>query len=205
MFKRKNYFQAKKPAASFATALAFALALLLAFPKNAAAQEDINFWSDYPNEELADALVSRMSDEELYAQILMFGWAGAEPSDLLNEWVLSRGLGSVKVFGWNTDNTTLVARSVKALQQKAQRRRLQIPLFVATDQEGGWIRHVKGNTSITYLNLAALSVDPTDTVSSMPNLQRLNLSGTPVSSLRGLESRLCNVVFGCGRGDSGRQ
>ena len=59
MSKSKNYFQAKKPAASFATALAFALALLLAFPKNAAAQEDINFWSDYPNAELADALVSR--------------------------------------------------------------------------------------------------------------------------------------------------
>lgn len=165
MFKNKNYFKAKiavrqkdsltkKPAASLAAALFFALALLLAFPKNAAAQDDINFWSDYPNEELADALVSRMTDEELYAQILMFGWAGAEPSDLLNEWVLSRGLGSVKVFGWNTDNTTLVARSVKALQQKAQRRRLQIPLFVATDQEGGWIRHVKGNTSITPGNLS---------------------------------------------------
>ena len=154
MSKSKNYFQTKKPAASFATALAFALALLLAFPKNAAAQADINFWSDYPNEELADALVSRMSDEELYAQILMFGWAGAEPSDLLNEWVSSRGLGSVKVFGWNTDNTTLVARSVKSLQQKAQKRALQIPLFVATDQEGGWIRHVKGNTSITPGNLS---------------------------------------------------
>ena len=150
----KALFQTKKPAAPLAAALFFALALLLAFPKNAAAQDDINFWSDYPNEELADALVSRMSDEELYAQILMFGWAGAEPSDLLNEWVLSRGLGSVKVFGWNTDNTTLVARSVKALQQKAQRRRLQIPLFVATDQEGGWIRHVKGNTSITPGNLS---------------------------------------------------
>ena len=150
----KALFQTKKPAAPLAAALFFALALLLAFPKNAAAQDDINFWSDYPNEELADALVLRMSDEELYAQILMFGWAGAEPSDLLNEWVSSRGLGSVKVFGWNTDNTTLVARSVKALQQKAQRRRLQIPLFVATDQEGGWIRHVKGNTSITPGNLS---------------------------------------------------
>ena len=71
MSKSKNYFQTKKPAASFATALAFALALLLAFPKNAAAQADINFWSDYPNEELADALVSRMSDEELYSRLGM--------------------------------------------------------------------------------------------------------------------------------------
>ncbi len=118
------------------------------------AEDDITFWSDYPDDILADDLVERMSDEDLYAQILMFGWAGAEPSGLLNSWVSQRGLGSVKVFGWNTDNTTLVARSVKSLQQKAQNRKYKIPLFVATDQEGGWIRHVKGNTSITPGNLA---------------------------------------------------
>ena len=95
-----------------------------------------------------------MSDEELLSQMLMFGWAGAEPSELLNSWVRDRGLGSVKVFGWNTDNTTLVAKSITALQKKAQSRRFKIPLFVATDQEGGWIRHVKGNTSITPGNLS---------------------------------------------------
>lgn len=122
--------------------------------QNSSSAESVNFWSKLPPEELADALVSKMSDEELYAQILMFGWAGAEPSTQLNSWVEERGLGSVKVFGWNTDNTTLVARSINSLQHKAQDRRFKIPLFVATDQEGGWIRHVKGNTSITPGNLA---------------------------------------------------
>jgi beta-N-acetylhexosaminidase len=95
-----------------------------------------------------------MTDEELFAQILMFGWAGQEPSELLNRWVLERGLGSVKLFGWNTDNTMQVARSVTALQTKAETRRFKIPLFVATDQEGGIIRHVKGDTSNTPGNLA---------------------------------------------------
>lgn len=116
--------------------------------------ESADFWSNYPSEQLADFLVSRMSDEELLSQILMFGWAGAEPSELLNQWVFDRGLGSVKVFGWNTDNTQLVAKSVGALQRKAQSRRFKIPLFVATDQEGGWIRHVKGDTSDTPGNMA---------------------------------------------------
>ena len=113
-----------------------------------------NFWSEYPNEELADFLISRMPDDELLAQIFMFGWAGEEPSVLLNQWVLERGLGSVKVFGWNTDNTEKVAKSVASLQQESQSRPLKIPLFVATDQEGGWIRHVKGDTSETPGNLA---------------------------------------------------
>lgn len=116
--------------------------------------QDINFWSDYPNDELAYVIAKKMTDEELLSQILMFGWAGAEPSALLNSWVKDRGLGSVKVFGWNTDNTTLVAQSISALQEKAQSRRFKIPLFVATDQEGGWIRHVKGNTSVTPGNLS---------------------------------------------------
>ena len=116
--------------------------------------QDITFWSDYSSEILAQALVQRMSDSELLAQIFMFGWAGQEPSALLNQWVLDRGLGSVKVFGWNTDDINLVAKSITALQEKAQSRPFQIPLYVATDQEGGWIRHVKGETSETPGNLA---------------------------------------------------
>ena len=115
---------------------------------------DANFWSDYPNEELADFLISKMTDEEMLAQIFMFGWAGEEPSALLNQWVCDRGLGSVKVFGWNTDNTEKVAKAISMLQQEAQGRRFQIPLFVATDQEGGWIRHVKGDTTETPGNMA---------------------------------------------------
>ena len=121
---------------------------------NSSIPSESNFWSDYPNEELADFLISKMSDEELLAQIFMFGWAGEEPSALLNQWVVERGLGSVKVFGWNTDNTEKVAKSISMLQQEAQGRPLQIPLFVATDQEGGWIRHVKGDTTETPGNMA---------------------------------------------------
>lgn len=116
--------------------------------------ETADFWSDYPHEELADFIVDRMTDAEMLSQILMFGWAGAEPSELLNQWVSDRGLGSVKVFGWNTDNTELVAKSIASLQKKSQNRRFRIPLFVATDQEGGWIRHVKGETSDTPGNMA---------------------------------------------------
>lgn len=116
--------------------------------------DDIDFWSDYPHDILAQTIVDRMTDEELLSQILMFGWAGAEPSALLNAWVSDRGLGSVKVFGWNTDDIHQVARSVNSLQQRAAARRFKIPLFVATDQEGGWIRHVKGDTTDTPGNMA---------------------------------------------------
>ncbi|WP_303918631.1 glycoside hydrolase family 3 protein [Treponema berlinense] len=140
----------------FLTGAVFFLTAVLSFAQTGKVKipENADFWSDYPAEDLADFLVSRMNSEELLSQILMFGWAGAEPSELLIRWVYERGLGSVKVFGWNTDNINLVAQSVSTLQKKSQERKFKIPLFVATDQEGGWIRHVKGETSETPGNMA---------------------------------------------------
>ena len=130
----------------------------LLFIHNAFSQSSIpataDFWSNYPAEELADFLLSKMSDEEKLAQIFMFGWAGEEPSVLLKQWISERGLGSVKIFGWNTNNTEKVALSVSQVQELSQNRPLKIPLFVATDQEGGIIRHVKGDTTITPGNMA---------------------------------------------------
>ena len=118
------------------------------YPRN------IDFWSDLPNDILAEVIIQRMTNDELLSQILMFGWSGAEPTALLNAWVQERALGSVKVFGWNTDDINLVAKSITELQKKAQSCRFKIPLYVATDQEGGSVRHVKGDTSDTPGNLA---------------------------------------------------
>ena len=113
----------------------------------------LSFWDNVPNDQLAKQITDEMSDSELLSQTFMFGWAGAEPSELLNQWV-DRGLGSVKVFGWDTDDIYQVSKSISALQAKSQKNRFKIPLIVATDQEGGWIRHVKGDTSITPGNMA---------------------------------------------------
>ena len=130
------------------------LIILLALPAFFTAQQNtVNFWTKLPNDELAERITDEMTDAELLSQTFMFGWAGAEPPELLYQWV-ERGLGSVKVFGWNTDDIHLVAKSISSLQTKAADNRFQIPLFVATDQEGGWIRHVKGDTSITPGNMA---------------------------------------------------
>ncbi|GHV73780.1 glycosyl hydrolase [Spirochaetia bacterium] len=104
--------------------------------------------------ELAAALVNAMSDEEALAQTFMLGWVGAEPSPLILDWIRDRHIGGVKIFGWNTGDTIRLAETVGALQRVALGGKLKIPLLVATDQEGGWIRHVKGATSETPGNMA---------------------------------------------------
>jgi len=113
-----------------------------------------DFYDDEPNDTLAARIVGEMTDEERLAQILMFGWAGEEPSKEVIDWVGTKALGSIKIFGWNTDNTIKVAQAVTLLQKEAESGRFHLPLFVATDQEGGWIRHIKGLTSDTPGNLA---------------------------------------------------
>ena len=113
-----------------------------------------NFYDNVPNEELAAEIVENMTDEELLAQTFMFGWAGQDPGDLLLSWIQDYGLGSIKVFGWNTGDSHKLAKSISILQKKSLEGRFGIPLFVATDQEGGWVRHVKGLTSETPGNLA---------------------------------------------------
>ncbi|MDR0878603.1 MAG: glycoside hydrolase family 3 protein [Treponema sp.] len=104
--------------------------------------------------ELAAALVEAMSDEQALAQTFMLGWVGAEPSPLIIDWIRDRNIGGIKIFGWNTGDTRRLAETVGSLQSASLKGPFNIPLFVATDQEGGWIRHVKGSTSETPGNMA---------------------------------------------------
>ena len=104
--------------------------------------------------ELAAEIVEAMTDEQALAQLLMFGWVGEDPSPLIMEWIRRRDLGGVKIFGWNTSNTQRLARTVGELQSASLQSTFNIPLLIATDQEGGWVRHIKGSTSETPGNMA---------------------------------------------------
>jgi beta-N-acetylhexosaminidase len=136
----KNYFRA----AAFIIILLFSLSAVSAQ----------TFSDSGDAESLAAALVEKMSDEEALAQTFMFGWPDASPSPLILEWIRQRKIGGVKVFGWNAQNLETLARTVGALQTAALSSPLGIPLLVATDQEGGLVRHVKGRTSDAPGNMA---------------------------------------------------
>lgn len=102
----------------------------------------------------ADALLAGMSDEEVLGQLFMMAYPGETPPELLYEWIQKRGLGGVKLFGWNAEKTDQLPSIIASLQKTALGRGTRIPLLIATDQEGGWIRHVKGATSETPGNMA---------------------------------------------------
>lgn len=132
---------------------ALVLALIALLP--VARLRTLDFADTLPAAQLADAIVSAMSDEEALAQTFMLGWIGTAPSPLILDWIRQRRVGGVKVFGWNTDDTRALAKSIGEMQNAALGGGgFHIPLLTATDQEGGWIRHVKGLTSETPGNMA---------------------------------------------------
>jgi len=114
----------------------------------------LSFFDEGNPEDLAFSIEQAMGDEQALAQVFMLGWVGAEPSPLIMDWIRGRNIGGVKIFGWNTEDTLLLAKTVGILQEASLEGPFGIPLLVATDQEGGWIRHVKGSTSETPGNMA---------------------------------------------------
>ncbi len=102
----------------------------------------------------ATEILQSMDDTELLGQVFLLGYFGRTPSSQILDWITEKNIGGVKIFGWNAENLRDLGRSVEIMQTAASDTRLGIPLFVATDQEGGWVRHVKGDTSVTPGNLA---------------------------------------------------
>ncbi|MBN2509285.1 MAG: glycoside hydrolase family 3 protein [Spirochaetales bacterium] len=105
-----------------------------------------------------DELIASMTDEELAGQLFLFGYMGHTPSKEILSWIQDKHIGGIKIFGWNASDLSVLARSIGTMQKTAMETDKGIPLIIATDQEGGWVRHVKGETSITP---GALSIGAT--------------------------------------------
>ncbi len=114
----------------------------------------VDFNSNLPPEELANALLARMSPEDQLAQVLMFGYPGEIPPPEIFRWIEDRKLGSIKVYGRNAGNLDTLVEVISTMQSLAVSTDLKIPLLIATDQEGGIVRHVRGQTSITAGNMS---------------------------------------------------
>lgn len=111
------------------------------------------FWHLTPGSD-PEALLAQMSEEEIVGQLFMVSWPGTQPSRKLLNWIEKRNIGGIKIFGWNARNLETMVSTISDMQTHAVEHRNGVPLLVATDQEGGWVRHVKGSTSITPGNMA---------------------------------------------------
>jgi beta-N-acetylhexosaminidase len=103
---------------------------------------------------IAARISDAMTEEELLGQVFFLGWQGVGPSPDILRWISDREIGGVKIFPRNVADLPSLADDIAAMQGLAARGRFGIPLFVATDQEGGWVRQIKDETSVSPGNLA---------------------------------------------------
>jgi len=134
-------------------------ALLLFTILASASASALDFWDDEAPGPLAQKLTDALSVPELASQVLMLAFADPVPDEAILTWVGQRSLGGVKFFGWNAGTPVQVAQASAILQTRSQKTRFRIPLLVATDQEGGWVRHIKGTTTSTPGNLSLGAAD----------------------------------------------
>ena len=134
--------------------IVFLLTTAVILPAVVFPSETPHFTDNLPPQQLAESLVDAMTNAEALGQVLMFGYPGTSADENLLRWTGKGTLGSVKIFGWNAVNLKILARTIGEYQNAALNTRLGIPLLIATDQEGGWVRHIKGNTSLTPGNMA---------------------------------------------------
>jgi len=118
------------------------------------------FWDDGSEQEVVSAIISVMNDQELLGQVFMLGYVGQYPHLEFNNWIKNRQIGGVKIFSRNVKNLASLARDIASMQRSSMQGPFRIPLMVATDQEGGWVNHLKAETSKTAGNLAASVIGP---------------------------------------------
>jgi len=130
----------------------FTVIFILLFPSIIPALP--HFFDNTEPDILIQQIISEMDNTELLGQVMLLGYYGLDPSEDILHWISNKKIGGVKIFGWNVSNLERLGKSISLMQKTAAETPLGIPLFIATDQEGGWVRHIKGNTSITPGNMS---------------------------------------------------
>ncbi len=126
-------------------------------PKNKAIRNEAigkPFWEKKNINEIANSLINSMSASEILGQVFFLGYLGKTPSKEIKMWIKKRNAGGIKIFTRNVKDLETLAQSIAEMQKIAIGNRYGIPLLIATDQEGGWVRHIKLETSVTPGNLA---------------------------------------------------
>ncbi|MBH8592013.1 beta-N-acetylhexosaminidase [Paenactinomyces guangxiensis] len=87
----------------------------------------------------AERLLKHMTLEEKVGQMVMGGFYGDVPSEDARRLIQEAHVGSIILFSYtgNVKDPLQTAKLTNGLQKMATETRLKLPLFIATDQEGG--------------------------------------------------------------------
>jgi len=98
--------------------------------------------------------VEILSVREKIGQLLMIAPNGTNFDNDLKRLIEEYHIGNIKIFGKNYENKKQLLTLNVELQNCSLYNNHSIPMFIATDQEGGWIAHLKNGFTIPPSNMA---------------------------------------------------
>ena len=99
-------------------------------------------------------LIARMSLEQKVGQLIVVGFEGTRINAEIESNIKQHFIGGVTLFARNIESPRQVARLTTDLQKLTQETERRIPLFIATDQEGGWVVRLKTGATVLPGNMA---------------------------------------------------
>lgn len=99
-------------------------------------------------------LIPRMSIEQKVGQLMVVGFDGTRVNADIRSIITRYFAGGVTVFARNIESPRQVARLTSDLQRLTRETEHRIPLFVAADQEGGWVARLKTGATVLPGNMA---------------------------------------------------
>ncbi|MGQ9614974.1 MAG: glycoside hydrolase family 3 protein [Spirochaetota bacterium] len=116
-------------------------------------------------------ILKNMSLEEKVGQILMFGFWGETLDEDYRRWLSTGRVGNIKIFLRNVKSKEQLQELTKLITVLNANTRHGVPPFIATDEEGGIVNHIRYD-GITLAPAAAL-ISATGKVSSSGEASRL--------------------------------
>lgn len=102
-----------------------------------------------------------LSVKQQVGQRVIFSYPGPMPPDELVDWIRSGTVGGLIFFGENIPSLAHIADVVTELRRAhAQSPTASSPLLFMTDQEGGYIRRLRGQQPVLSEKAIGLSADP---------------------------------------------
>ncbi|MBZ0308815.1 MAG: hypothetical protein K8I82_22300, partial [Anaerolineae bacterium] len=120
------------------------LLVLLILPVSA--QEHV----EKTDSERVETLLQGMSLEEKVGQMFMVNIYGKAIGDRATAFIQEQHPGAIAIFGYNTDyeSADSIARFINQIQDVATHSGAEVPMIIATDQEGGRVRRIINDVTL---------------------------------------------------------
>ena len=126
-------------------------------------------------------LIPQMSIEQKVGQLIVVGFEGTRVNADIKSNISQHCVGGVTLFARNIQSPRQVARLTYDLQKLTRETELRIPLFIATDQEGGWVARLKTGATVFPGNMALGAARSTELAEQAGRISAIELAAVGIN------------------------